>query len=184
MAARLASEKGVEVLLRALPAVRERFPGVRVLFAGQHENVLGEAAYRERLCPLLAGEGGNWSFLGILDPGQMSLFFSSLDVLVVPSLNSTESFGLVQVEAMLLGTPSIASDLPGVRQPVRTTGMGEVFPVGDSALLADALVRVLGDRERYVRPRRDIEALFRTSLTAEHYEQLFDRLLRGRAPVP
>ena len=38
----------------ALPAVRERFPSVRILFAGQHENVLGEAAYKERLRPLLA----------------------------------------------------------------------------------------------------------------------------------
>ena len=184
MAARLATEKGVEVLLRALPAVRERFPSVRILFAGQHENVLGEAAYKERLRPLLAGEEGFWSFLGVLDSGPMSLFFSNLDVLVVPSLNSTESFGLVQVEGMLLGTPSVASDLPGVRQPVLMTGMGEVFPVGDSALLAEALVRVLGNRDRYVRPRRDVEALFRTSLTAERYEELFQRLLGERAGAP
>ncbi len=180
MAARLATEKGVEVLLQALPAVRARFPDVRVLFAGQHENVIGEAAYREHLGPLLDREGDRWSFLGVLDPYQMSLFFSNLDVLVVPSLNSTESFGLVQVEAMLRGTPSVASDLPGVRQPVRMTGMGEVFPTGDSGALAEALVRILAARETYVRPMQEVEVLFSTARTAERYEELFEELLSAR----
>ena len=62
----------------------------------------------------------------------MPPFYAACDVLVVPSLNSTESFGLVQVEAMLCGTPSIASNLPGVRQPPLMTGMGEVAAIGDS----------------------------------------------------
>ncbi len=180
MAARLATEKGVEVLLEALPAVRARFPGVRVLFAGQHENVLGEEAYLGRLRPLLEREGVRWTFLGVLDPREMARFFSILDVVVVPSLNSTESFGLVQVEAMLRGTPSVASDLPGVRQPVLTTGMGEIFTTGDPAALAGSLVRVLSDRARYVRPSGEIEALYSTARTAELYEQLFDELLSGR----
>jgi glycosyltransferase involved in cell wall biosynthesis len=180
MAARLATEKGVEVLLQALPAVRARFPDVRVLFAGQHENVIGETAYRERLRPLLDREGNRWAFVGVLDPYQMSLFFSSLDVLVVPSLNATESFGLVQVEAMLRGTPSVASDLPGVRQPVRMTGMGEIFPIGDSGALVEALVRILAARETYVRPVQEVEALFSTARTAERYEELFEELLSAR----
>lgn len=180
MAARLATEKGVEVLLEALPAVRARIPDVHVLYAGQHENVLGEEAYRRRLAPLLEREGDRWSFLGVLDPSEMSLFFSTLDVLVVPSLNSTESFGLVQVEGMLRGTPSIASDLPGVRQPVRMTGMGEVCPVGEPGALAESLVRVLSNRASYVRPPSEIEALFSSVRTAELYEELFEELLGRR----
>jgi glycosyltransferase involved in cell wall biosynthesis len=181
MAARLATEKGVEVLLEALPAVRARFPAVRVLYAGQFENVLGEGAYLKRLRPLLEREGMRWTFLGVLDPLEMSCFFSSLDVVVVPSLNSTESFGLVQVEAMLRGTPSVASDLPGVRQPVLTTGMGEVFAVGSSEALAESLVRVLSGRARYVRPAGEIESFFSSARTAELYEQLFDELRSSRA---
>lgn len=185
MAARLATEKGVEVLLRALPRVREKHPGLRVLYAGQHEDVLGEAAYRERLRPLLEQEGARWAFLGVLSPPEMALFFSTLDALVVPSLNSTESFGLVQVEAMLRGTPSVASALPGVRQPVLMTGMGEVFPVGDEGALAESLIRVLSDRSAYVRPASEIEALFSSERTAETYERLFGELLerRGRRRV-
>lgn len=176
MAARLAAEKGVEVLLNALPPILAAHPTARVIFAGPHENVLGEEAYARRLAPLFARFRDHWTFLGTLGPAEMAAFFSNLDVLVVPSLNSTETFGLVQVEAMLCGTPSIASALPGVRQPVIQTGMGEIVPIGDSPALAAAILRVLADRPRYVRPAAEVAAKFSTEKTAELYEALFQDL--------
>lgn len=178
MAARLAAEKGVEVLLKALPKVLAHHPNVRVLFAGQHEYVLGEEAYARRLAPEFARFASHWTFLGTLGPREMAAFFPNLDVLVVPSLNSTETFGLVQVEAMLSGTPSIASALPGVRQPVHQTGMGEVVPIGDSDALAAAILRVIELRERYLRPRAEISARFSTEKTVTEYERLFSELMR------
>ena len=178
MAARLAAEKGVEVLLRALPRVLEAYPNARVLFAGQYRDVMGEEAYAERLAPLFRKYEERWRFLGVLRPMQMAAFYPNLDVIVVPSLNSTESFGLVQVEAMLCGTPSIASDLPGVRQPVSQSGMGRVVPVGDSQALAEAIIDVVRNRDEYVRPRQKIEERWSTARTASGYEKLFQRLLR------
>ncbi|RMF35065.1 MAG: glycosyltransferase family 1 protein [Chloroflexi bacterium] len=180
MAARLATEKGVEYLLYALPRILKEFPNARVLFAGQYQNVLGEEAYARRLAPLIERYRDHWEFLGVLNPEEMAVFYANTDVLVLPSLNSTESFGLVQVEAMLCGTPSVASDLPGVRQPVYQTGMGEVVPVADADSLAEAILRVLRERERYVRPREEIEARFSTERTAQGYEALFRELLERK----
>ncbi len=177
MAARLASEKGVEILLHALPRVLQTYPQARVLFAGQHEDVLGEESYAKRLEPLFENHRERWEFLGVLTPDEMAAFYPNLDVVVVPSLNSTETFGLVQVEAMLCGTPSVASDLPGVRQPIQQTGMGEVVPIGDSRALADAIVRVVGSKDTYVRPRDQIAARWSVARTAAGYEDLFERLL-------
>jgi len=181
MAARLAAEKGVGVLLNALPRVLEEYPDARVLFAGQYRDVMGEEAYAQRLAPLFRKYEDHWTFLGVLTPLQMAAFYPNLDAIVVPSLNSTESFGLVQVEAMLCGTPSIASNLPGVRQPVEQTGMGEVVPIGDSGALAEAIIRVVGNREDYVRPREEIEERWSTERTAVEYEALFQRLLKARS---
>ncbi len=177
MAARLAAEKGVEVLLEALPRVLEAYPGTRVLFAGQHQEVVGEGAYARRLAPLFERYRDRWQFLGVLSPQEMAAFFPNLDVIVVPSLNSTESFGLVQAEAMLCGTPSVASALPGVRQPVLQSGMGQVVPVGDSAALAEALIEVIANRPAYVRPRDEIARRWSTERTAAEYEALFEELL-------
>ncbi|MGM0399890.1 MAG: glycosyltransferase [Chloroflexota bacterium] len=178
--ARLAAEKGVEVMLQALPHVLEEYPETRVLFAGQHEKVLGEEAYARRLEPLLEKHADRWTFLGVLSPQELSAFYPNCDVVVLPSLNSTESFGLVQVEAMLCGTPSVASNLPGVRQPVRQTGMGKVVPVGDSEALAKALVDVLDDSSNYIRPREEIMERFSTKRTADGYEILFEELWRKK----
>jgi len=176
MVARLAAEKGVEVLFQALPDVLAVYPEARVLFAGQYRNVLGEEAYARRLEPLFREYEERWQFLGVLNPAQLAALYPNLACIVVPSLNSTESFGLVQVEAMLCGTPSIASDLPGVRQPVNQTGMGEIVPIGDAQALAEAIVRVVGDRARYVRPREEIAERWNTGRTVAGYEALFERL--------
>jgi glycosyltransferase involved in cell wall biosynthesis len=110
----------------------------------------------------------------------MAAFYPNLDVVVVPSLNSTETFGLVQVEAMMRGTPSIASDLPGVRQPVLQTGMGEVVPVGDSQALAEAIISVVSDKSKYLRPPEEIARRWSVERTAAGYESLFERLMRDK----
>lgn len=179
MAARLASEKGVEVLLNAFPRILERYPHARILFAGQYRNVLAEEAYARKLDPMIRHyeDLDQWKFLDVLDPVQMAAFYPNLDLLVVPSLNSTESFGLVQVEAMLCGVPCVASDLPGVRQPIQQTGMGEIAPIGDADGLAQAMLQVLDHPGAYIRPREEIAARFSTERTAADYEALFEQLL-------
>ncbi|HEX6270324.1 MAG TPA: glycosyltransferase family 4 protein [Anaerolineales bacterium] len=181
MAARFAAEKGVEVLLDALPAILKKYPKAQVLFAGTYQNVMGEQAYSDRLMPRIREYevAGHWTFLGNLDPVEMAAFYPNLDVLTVPSLNSTEAFGLVQIEAMMNGVPSVPSALPGVRQPVRMHGMGRVAKIGDSADLAEAIREVLDDPEKF---RGDIESIKKAydpdSIAAE-YENLFERL-KGR----
>jgi len=178
MVARFASEKGVEILLDALPIILQKYPKARVLFTGQYQNVLGEQAYFDRLYPLIRQYevSGHWRFLGSISSDQLSAMYANLDVLVVPSLNSTEAFGLVQIEAMMNGVPCVASALPGVRQPVRMHGMGRIARVGDPADLAEAILEVLNEPEKF---RGDIESIKRSynpnSIAAE-YEQLFERL--------
>jgi len=181
MAARMATEKGVEVLLNAFPRILERYPDARILFAGQYQNVLAEDAYARKLEPLVRRYENmeKWKFLDVLDPVQMAAFYPNLDLLVVPSLNSTESFGLVQVEAMLCGVPCVASDLPGVRQPVWQTGMGEIAPIGDAEGLAQAMLQVLDHRNDYIRPREEIAERFSSERTVAEYEALFEQVQRA-----
>ncbi|MDF1500887.1 MAG: glycosyltransferase family 4 protein [Anaerolineales bacterium] len=178
MAARLASEKGAEYLAQALPIILERHPGARVLYVGQYEDVLGEEEYGLRLAPILAELGDHWTFLGILDAEDLAAFFSICSVTVLPSLNSTESFGMVQVEAMLCGTPVVASDLPGVRQPTAVTGMGITVPPRDPAALAEAILEILARPERFIKSRDEVAAHYSADVIAEAYQALFQSLTR------
>jgi len=183
MCARLATEKGVEILVEALEIVRRDMPGARVLFAGPYRTVVGEEQYAKALAPRFDALGEAWTFTGPLQGRDLSAFFGACDMTVLPSLNSTESFGLVQVESMLCGTPSICSDLPGVRVPVQTTGMGEVVPVGDALALAQAILRVAHSRDSYVKGRDAIAAHYSTARTLREYELLYGEMLRERTSV-
>jgi len=179
MVTRFASEKGVEILLGALPTILKKYPQAQVLYAGQHQNVMGEQAYFDRLSPIIREyeDSGHWKFLGNLDPVQLSALYPNLDVLTVPSLNSTEAFGLVQIEAMMNGVPCVASALPGVRQPVKMHGMGRVAKIGDSTDLGDAILEVLDDPQKF---KGDIEAIkkaYNPDSVAQEYEKLFAKLM-------
>ncbi len=182
MAARLAAEKGVEVLLDALPIILKKYPKAQVLFAGTYQNVMGEQAYSDRLMPRIHEyeQQGHWTFLGNLDPVQMAAFYPNLDVLTVPSLNSTEAFGLVQIEAMMNKVPSVPSALPGVRRPVQMHGMGVVSQIGDSASLAESILGVLDDPQKYQGDIESIKKSYDPDSVAQEYENLFARLMKKR----
>jgi glycosyltransferase involved in cell wall biosynthesis len=179
MVTRFAAEKGVEVLLDALPAVLEKFPDAQVLFAGQYQNVMGEQAYADRLMPRIKSyeEQGCWKFLGNLSQQQLAAFYPNMDALVVPSLNSTEAFGLVQVEAMMNDVPCVASSLPGVRRPVQMHNMGRVVPIGNSSALAEALLEIFARKQQYHCDTAALVRQYDPDTVAAEYEQLFAKLL-------
>jgi glycosyltransferase involved in cell wall biosynthesis len=178
MSARLATEKGVEVLLSAMPRLLEKYPQALVLYAGQYQNIMGEEQYWERLAPTIRKfeSQGNWKFLGNLNPVEMAKFYPNLDVLVLPSLNSTEAFGLVQIEAMMNRVPSVASNLPGVRQPVKVHEMGKIIPIGDANALAEALLEILANPEMFQRDPQIIAQRYRPDTIAGEYEKLFSEI--------
>ncbi len=180
MVTRFASEKGVEILLAALPTILKKYPKAQVLYAGQHQNVMGEQAYFDSLIPRIREyeTSGHWKFLGNLDPIDLAALYPNLDVLTVPSLNSTEAFGLVQIEAMMSGVPCVPSALPGVRQPVSMHGMGRVARIGDSAHLAECILEVLDEPQKF---RGDIESIkksYKPESFAVEDEKLFQQLMK------
>jgi glycosyltransferase involved in cell wall biosynthesis len=182
MVTRFAAEKGVEILLEALPAVLEKYPQAQVLFAGQYQNVMGEQAYADRLMPRIKQyeEMNCWKFLGNLSQQQLATFYPNLDVLVVPSLNSTEAFGLVQVESMMNNIPCVASDLPGVRRPVQMHAMGKVVPIGDSSALAGTLLEIFAKKEKYYCDTVVLKHLYDPDTVAAEYESLFEELSKRK----
>jgi glycosyltransferase involved in cell wall biosynthesis len=182
MVTRLASEKGVEVLLDALPTIFAKHPNAKILYAGQYLGVWGEEDYANRLMPRIQQYqfSGQWEFLGVLSLEELAVFYPAVDVLVVPSLNSTETFGFVQIEAMMNGVPCVASNLPGVRQPVKLTGMGKIIPVGDSQALAEAIIDILDHPTHFHGDPEKVTQTFHPDTNAEAFERLFTNLIQQK----
>ncbi|HLT84597.1 MAG TPA: glycosyltransferase family 4 protein [Phototrophicaceae bacterium] len=130
--------KGLPVLADAIPRVLERIPGARFLVAGR-----GEATeHREALGRL----GDSVTFLGPVSDAEKESLLASVDAYVAPQTGG-ESFGIVLVEAMSAGSHVVASDIPAFRSVLDGGRLGTLFARGDGTALADALIRVLGDRE-------------------------------------
>ncbi len=169
-AGRFVEEKRPDLLIETIPYLTDRLPDLRIVLAGEY--LIRYEDFYERCAPLIDRFRERLVFLGLLPDAQsMADFYALCDVLALPS--GTECFGMVQAEAMLCGTPVVVSDAPGAREVVRVTGMGEIVPRGDVQGLAEALARVLGERERYVKPREQVASVFSLERTVDGYEQLF-----------
>lgn len=176
-AGRFVQEKRPDLALKALATVNARYPNARLVFAGEYLIPYEDTWEREQ--DLVARYRDQIVLLGLLqEPQEMADFFAACDVLVLPS--DTECFALVQVEAMLCGTPVVMTDIPGGRVPVTATGMGLLARQGDAASIGQALVAVLDDPDRYRKPRALIAETFSFERTVDGYERLFREYARQR----
>ena len=81
---------------------------------------------------------------------------------------------------MISGTPVVCSDLPGIRVPVRITGMGKIVAPGDAQALAAAVIEVLDHKERYMANISDLAHRFSAQTNAANYEALFRKVTTKR----
>jgi phosphatidylinositol alpha-mannosyltransferase len=135
--------KGLEVLLRAWPAVMAKH-------SDAHLYVLGPGDIdKDALAPL--GEfAPSVSFVGRVDDAAKAAALRAATIYCAPHTGG-ESFGIVLAEAMAAGAPVVASDLPAFTRVLEGGASGQLFPAGDSEALALALNHLLGDanlRER------------------------------------
>lgn len=179
LAGRVAAEKGYEYLAVALPAIFEMYPETRVVHAGAWKSVVGEQAYQAQVEGYIQPFGQKWISLGFLSDEDFEPFFAACDVLMFSSLNATESYGIVQIEAMTQGTPVVASDLPGVRQPVTQTGLGKIVPIKNPSAIAKAVIEIFdkGEKARFV-PTEFLEK-FQQEAVARHYDELLELLVKN-----
>ncbi len=140
---RLSYFKGFDVLLRAVAAV----PGCSLMLVGDGEC---GPALRALACELEIEKRVN--FVGRIDMdaagrARMAAIYASADVFCLPSTDRAESFGIVLLEAMRAGLPTIASTIPGsgVNYVVRDGETGLMAPPGDATALASALIRLRDD---------------------------------------
>ena len=174
---RLTFYKGFETLIRAAAEA----PELEVV-------IVGEGEERARLTRLLRtlGDPPHVRLLGRLDDAQLCQAMATCDMFCLPSLERTESFGVVLLEAMRYGKPLVASDL-------RDSGMTHVVRPGQNGMLvppedAEALRAALRHLAAHPRERRLLGALgrerfhrdFTVEAVARRIRELYRLMLRMR----
>ena len=166
------SEKGIDMLMDALSFLPD---DVALLMAGPTADLSEKATFDQRTFAELT-RAGRIRSLGFLDERQIADFYASLSVFVLPSTNSFEAFGIVQVEAISAGTPVVASDLPGVRTIVESTGFGEIAAIGDPEDLAGRIMAALNPSYDADRARTVLETKYLSPVPEDEYLALYRQL--------
>jgi glycosyltransferase involved in cell wall biosynthesis len=172
---RMTYYKGFDVLIDAAADVQD---GCVIIVGGEGE-LLGR--YRDQVAR--RGLTHKIAFVGHIPQQELAAYFSAATLFCLASTQRAEAYGVVLLEAMAMGRPVVATEIPGSAVPwVNQSGVtGLNVPVDDAGALADAVNRIVGDQsyaERFGKAGRD---RFERYLSADGMVQatmhLYSRLL-------
>ena len=172
---RLAREKGLDTLIAAWPAVLADRPEARL-------TLIGDGPERARLEAQVAalGLGGRVALPGATTDAAARL--REFDLFILPSRE--EGMSIALLEAMALGMPLVASDIPGNRRLVIDGEHGRLAPADDPRALARAVLDRWSDAERSIAmaaaARESIDRSYSIDAVARRHIELFERLIAAR----
>lgn len=144
---RLVREKGVEVLIDAIPHILKYRPSTKFIIAGK-----GPHGGNLRNHAAAVGVADRIYFTGYVDDDLRNSLYSWADVAVIPSLY--EPFGIVALEAMAAQAPVVISDTGGLSEIVQHGVDGLKSYTGNSQSLADMVIWMLSDRKKAEKMRQ------------------------------
>lgn len=148
---RICEEKGLENLIEASNILIYKNINHKVFIAGD----LKDERFKKYISGIISKSKNNKNiiFLGKIDEEEKINFYNDLDIFVLPSINSYEAFGIVQLEAMSYGVPVIASNIKGVRSVIQNTGNGLLFMKNNHIELSKKIIEI---RDRKFKDRDKI----------------------------
>ena len=172
---RLKRYKRIDLVLRAVARLRGRGTNVRTIVAGK-----GNARAHLEDTARRLGIADSVHFAGFVpDEGKHELLSRSwVHALTSPK----EGWGITSIEASACGTPTVASDSPGLRETVRHGETGLLVPHGDVEAIATALEETLepGNRDRMGRAARNMAQRYSWEGVTDTFEDLLRGLATGR----
>ena len=141
--------KGLHIMLRALPIIKEYYPAVVLRIVGnnpQKKAIFKRSSYEKYICNLIHDNdlSNSIEWLGQLSENEMMLNYKKANVFVCSSSieNSSNSIG----EAMLVGTPIVASDVGGIKSFMEHQKEGMLYHSTAVYMLADNVIRIFNSR--------------------------------------
>ena len=135
---RLVYEKGIQHLISAMPKILNGYNNSKLIIAGKGGMLDELRAQVDYL-----GLGDKVYFTGYLNAKEVSKMYKCADIAVFPS--TYEPFGLVALEAMLAGVPTVVSDIGGLDEIVTHGVDGMKSYAGNANSLADSILALLYD---------------------------------------
>jgi glycosyltransferase involved in cell wall biosynthesis len=170
--------KGPQILIEAFPAIRERHPKARALFVGPDHDFVAEL----RRTAARLGIAHAVEFVGAVPDEDLPAYYAAADVFIFPTMTTIECLGLSFVQAMLVGTPVIATSIAGAPEVIRDGQDGFLVEPGDARALAHRVEQVVALppatlKEVGLRGRERALELFDEEEVLNDLFRAYDRLL-------
>ncbi len=171
MVSRLSHEKGIDIMISALPEILKKYSNVKLL-------IVGDGAEKERLNELAEklGVSNAITWAGLQPKDALASYYAQMNMVVVPS--RFEGFGLTAIEAMSYGIPVLASAVDGLKEVVEDGKSGLLFESEDSDALAETVVELIENDEKReafaIAGRKRVEEHFSYTLYQNKITELYE----------
>ncbi len=136
--------KGLSYLIQALPIIlKEKLDiSLTIVGGGDYLHFYKKLTEQLNIQPYV-------TFIGHVANGEMSEFYQSHDLLVLPSYSNAESFGLVMIEAMKFGLPVVATTVGGIPFTIKDDVNGKLVEPKNPVALANAITTLFEDKKLF-----------------------------------
>jgi len=175
---KLSPYKGLNFLLEAMPKILKKVPKVKLVFIGE-----GEIKKKLETLSKKLNIEKSVEFTGFVENNLKAMYYRAADVFVLPSTMRTESFGIVNLEAMACGIPIVASRIGGIPSIVKNGENGLLVPPKDVEALADAIIYLLENenlRQKMGERGKKRVKSYSWDRIAEMTEKVYEKVVRDR----
>jgi glycosyltransferase involved in cell wall biosynthesis len=174
--------KGPDILVRAASIVVKEIPDIELIFVGSG-NMRNEL---EELSKKLGVEK-HVKFAGFVEERLKLLYYKAADIFCLPSIMSTESFGIVNLEALACGLPIVASAIGGIPDIVKDGVNGLLVSPKNPGALADAITYLLKNedvRRKMGKKGREMVKKYSWEEIAGRMEKIYKELINASNSPP
>ena len=176
----LEDKYGIEYLIRAFKIVVE---------SGYESNLLivGEGSLRKNLEALTdsLNLSNSVKFIGKIDNNEVVEYLHMIDIFIVPSISSSESFGVASVEASSCSIPVIASNIGGLPEVVVDGETGYLVPPCNDTAITEKIIKLIEEPELRIKlganGRKFILDNYEWNICASKMEKIYDSILENKS---
>jgi glycosyltransferase involved in cell wall biosynthesis len=173
---RLSHEKGIDLLLRAMPKILSVFPDIRLL-------IVGDGARKQDLqnlaIELQCDHAITWA--GLQPKEALESYYAQMDIVAIPS--RFEGFGLTAIEAMSYSIPVVASRVDGLMEVIEDGKSGILVDTENPSTLADSIITLLQDPDRRKTLGKNgynrVKATFAYNIYQKTIAKIYTELMKG-----
>lgn len=172
--------KGINILIKAVPRVWEKFPGARLIIAGGTTPFTG--SFKKLARSIDSGQQGRIHFMDNVDENRKYGIIESCDIFASPS--GYESFGITILEAWMKKKPVVACDIEATRNLVRDGETGFLVEYHNHSQLAETLIRLIDNPDLRKKTGENgykkLKENYTKEIIGKKYRDFYDKIVSSK----